>query len=245
MARFYAPDLKHVSSIEGPEAFHAFAVLRLKIGDFCTLFDGLGTEQKARILNIDKDSFEYEPIITQASPKPPCSLHLSQAIPKGKAMDLILQKTTEVGVSSIYPLLSNRSVIELAVNKQKPKTEKWVQTSVEACKQCGQNWLPQIHPYSDIETYLGVTSSLKGLKLIASLQPDAKSLTKVISQAKSEGLIKDIYYLVGPEGDFTPSEMGEARSCGYIPVSLGPNILRSETAAIFLTSILFYELNFA
>ena len=245
MARFFAPDLKQSSTLEGSEAYHAHSVLRLKEGDFCTLFDGLGTEQKARIKTINKDSFSYESIITQQIPKPAYSLNLIQAIPKGKAMDLVLQKTTELGVSSIYPILSNRSVINLPENKQEPKTEKWSQTVTEACKQCGQNWAPKIHAYTNLNDYLENTRSNKGVKLIASLQPDARPLSEVIQEAKTESDITEVYYMVGPEGDFTPAEMGSARSCGYSPISLGPNILRSETAAIFLTSVLFYELDAA
>ena len=158
-------------------------------------------------------------------------------------MDLIVQKATELGVGKIVPLLSERTVVLLEKEESEKKREKWKQVVIEAAKQSGQNWLPEVvapvspkHFFSTFDEY--------ELPLVASLQRDARSLKKVLATFRDlhGRRPRTALILIGPEGDFTPAETSWAKSAGCIPVSLGPIVLRAETAAIFSLSVLSYEL---
>ncbi len=242
MHRFLCPDLS-AGFLSREESHHAAVVLRMKEGDACSLFNGKGGEAKAVLTRVQKNKTEYRTLSIQQSSDAAYRLILGQAIPKGKAMDLILQKATELGLQEIYPLASDHSVVQLDEDRIESKLNKWKQTLVEACKQCGQNTLPVLHPVSKIQDFLDAHQASKGLKLIGSLQPDARPLGQVLEESKKAGPLKEVVFLVGPEGDFTPSEIGKARSAGYVPVTLGPQVLRTETASIYLISVLSYELS--
>jgi len=237
--RFYVQNLDE-RALDAAESRHATQVLRLKEGSLITAFNGRGKEAKVRITSACKERVEFEVLSQQQNPLPACHLQLCQALPKGKAMDWILQKVTELGVQSIFPIQSDRSVVAIDEDKSEHKLERWTQTVSEACKQCGQNWLPQVHAPSSLQAFLDSLNP-GGLRLIASLQPEAKPLPQVLKDAWAQGPVPHIIYMVGPEGDFTPSEIGKARAAGFLPVSLGPNILRTETATLYLTSALLYE----
>jgi 16S rRNA (uracil1498-N3)-methyltransferase len=241
MHRFYCPNPDSLT-LDEDESHHALQVLRLSPGDLATVFDGRGHEAKVRLVEPHGRSVRFEILARQTSPAPAFTLSLGQAVPKNKAMDWIVQKTTELGLHAIWPILSDRTVIQVDGERGDAKQHKWQQTALEACKQCGQNRLPVIHPCLSTTDFLA-QSGQPQLKLIASLQPDARPLHQILDEARAHGPIREVLYLIGPEGDFTPSEIGKARSTGYLPVSLGPNILRSETAALYLASVLLHELN--
>jgi 16S rRNA (uracil1498-N3)-methyltransferase len=210
-------------------------VLRLKLGDTLNVFDGSGHEAQARITEIAKDSVRLTILQQSSTPALPCRITLAQAIPK-KNMDLIVQKATELGVSSIVPLVSDRSVVK--PDEDSKKTERWREIALEACKQCGNNWLPEIEAPQQAHDYLASLPK-HDLKLIASLQPDAKPLKTILGEPANQ---KSVLILIGPEGDFTPAELSLAKSAGCLPLSLGPLVLRAETAAIYALSILHHEL---
>jgi 16S rRNA (uracil1498-N3)-methyltransferase len=133
-------------------------------------------------------------------------------------------------------------VVHLDQDSATAKLGKWQQLVLEACKQCGQNTLPNLHVPSAPAAFFQQTQSLRSLKLIASLQPEARPIAQVLKSTREERPVDDVLVVIGPEGDFTPSEIGSARAHGFLPVSLGPLILRSETASIFTASVLAYEL---
>src|ERR1017187_10381449 len=200
MHRFYLPNLQQ-ATLGAEEAHHALNVLRLKAGDTVNVFDGRGHEAQASISQISNQSAQLK-LLTQSSvPSLPCRITLAQAIPK-KSMDLIVQKATELGVATIVPLVSERSVVKL--DDDSKKTERWREIALEACKQCGNNWLPEIHPPRKTREFLNSPGSFD-LKLIASLQPDSKLLKPILGDAATP---KSVLILVGPEGDFTPAELG-------------------------------------
>ncbi|MFQ3671198.1 MAG: 16S rRNA (uracil(1498)-N(3))-methyltransferase, partial [Verrucomicrobiia bacterium] len=167
-------------------------------------------------------------------------VHLGQAIPKGKSMDLILQKATELGAACITPILAERSVVDLDAERIEAKRDKWQTTVLEACKQCGQNWLPEVQVPARLQDFLDGLPKV-GLRLIASLQPDARPMPVVLREATAGGPLREVTLMIGPEGDFTPAELGRARAAGFLPVSLGPHVLRTETASLFCLSALLYE----
>ena len=160
-------------------------------------------------------------------------------------MELIVQKAVEIGAAEIAPIISDRTVVQLDSESVAQKQSKWQQIAVEAAKQCGQNWLPRVHPPRKLDEFFsGAVDGAFDLRLIGSLQPDAQNFKKILADYSSEHGNRpcSALMLIGPEGDFTPAELGLARRHGCQPITLGPIILRVETAAIYCLSILSYEL---
>jgi 16S rRNA (uracil1498-N3)-methyltransferase len=262
MHRFFLPNLQQ-PVLATTEAHHAIHVLRLKIGDTINVFDGRGHEAQASISQISNQSVQLKLLTHSSTPPLPCRITLAQAIPK-KSMDRIVQEATELGVASIVPLLSERTVVKIDEDPKQlaskySKVDRWREVALEACKQCGNNWLPEIQPPRMAREFIGKPGQFD-LKLIASLQPDAKPLKQILTgtsfvvgrvpsrggtDAPTEGsgpTTPTILLLIGPEGDFTPAELSLAKSAGCLPLSLGPLVLRAETAALYALSILHHEL---
>jgi len=241
MKRFYAASFDH-GALDAEESRHCAQVLRLGVGDIFTAFNGKGAEAKARVTAVERDEVKFEVLARAATPQTAHPVWLAQALTKPKSMDMILQKATELGVSELVPLKSDHSVAHLDEERAEAKADKWQKLVIEAAKQCGQNWLPVVH--APIPPKAFVTEIPRGaVKLIASLQPEATPLKGVLREHLA-GLKAGtpIVVMIGPEGDFTPAEIGQARSAGFIPVSLGKIILRAETAAFFVLSSIAYEL---
>jgi 16S rRNA (uracil1498-N3)-methyltransferase len=242
--RFYLPPARwRAMTLENGEAHHCADVLRLCQKSKVVVFDGRGTEATAEIASIGKGKVQLRSLSTIKTERLRCTVTLAQAIPKGKKMDTIVQKATELGVSRIVPLLSERTVVHLEKEDGDKKREKWEQIAIEAAKQCGQNWLPEIVAPITPKAFLGDLDRYEAL-LIASLQADARGFKQVFADFYEQHGRRPVsaLILIGPEGDFTPAEASLAKSAGCMPVSLGPIVLRSETAAIFCLSVLAYEL---
>jgi 16S rRNA (uracil1498-N3)-methyltransferase len=218
--------------------------MRLKVGDTASVFDGRGHEARCRIEKVGKGSVRLAILQHSGTPPLPCRITLAQAIPK-KNMDLIVQKATELGVSVILPLVSQRTVVQLDEDSKKlaskhSRLERWREIALESCKQCGNNWLPEVQPPQKVRDFLGSPGKFE-LKLIGSLQPDAKPLKKILADLAP----RSVLILIGPEGDFTPAELAQAKSAGCLPLSLGPLVLRADTAALYALSILHHELQYS
>ncbi len=246
MSRFYiAPqnwDLDRLV-LDEAETHHALGVLRLAQGDKIVVFNGQGTEAAAEVVETGKRFIQLRNLGHSKSAPLACQITLAQAVPKGKNMELIIQKATELGVAAIVPLLSERTVVHLEGGDLGKKQEKWQAIATEACKQCGQNWLPEVRNPATLKAFFNSNSRFD-LMLIASLQPDARHLKSVLAEhhASKGRLPEKVLILVGPEGDFSPAEISSAKSNGCLPITLGPIVLRTETAAIYCLSILNYEL---
>src|SRR5436305_8317344 len=132
-------------SLSGAEAHHARDVLRMKRGDRAVLFNGRGREITAEIVDLAGEKMRLHKLHETETPPLRCRITLGQAIPKGKNMDLIVQKAVEIGATEIAPLISERTIVNLDQKDAEQKKEKWQQVAIEAAKQCGQNWLPQLH----------------------------------------------------------------------------------------------------
>jgi 16S rRNA (uracil1498-N3)-methyltransferase len=226
--RFFLADLRQLV-LTGGQAHHCRRVLRLKAGDVVSVFDGCGNQAECRITGFTRDSVCLEAIWRFSTQRPPCHITLAQAVPK-KNMDWIIEKATELGAAEIVPLISERAV----ARPDAGKLRRWREIALESCKQCGNNWLPVIHPPQSLAGFLRSVDGYD-LKLVASLQPDAKRLGSIPPAAS-------VLLLIGPEGDFTPAEYELAKSAGCRPLSLGPLVLRAETAAVCALSIIRYEL---
>ncbi len=246
MHRFYiSPENwnPHALALTGSEAHHARDVLRMKPAEKLVLFNGRGREITAEIVDLRGDRIQLRKLHEAETPALRCQIILGQAIPKGKNMDLIVQKAVEIGAAEIAPIISDRTVVQVDPENVAQKRAKWQQIAIEAAKQCGQNWLPQVHEPRSLGDFFAASATFD-LRLIGSLQPDAQHLKEILADYSSEHrhLPGSVLMLVGPEGDFTPAELALARRHGCHPITLGPIILRVETAAIYCLSILSYEL---
>jgi 16S rRNA (uracil1498-N3)-methyltransferase len=239
MHRFFLSNLQQ-PTLGAEETHHALHVLRLKVGDTLNVFDGRGHEAQCAIAEISKDTVRLKVLTQTTTPALPFCITLAQAIPK-KSMDLIVQKATELGVAVIVPLASERTLVKL--DDDSKRMDRWREIALESCKQCGNNWLPEIQPPRKARAFL-TSLAPYDLKLIGSLQPDSKPLKTILSGTSALGYsgTSSVLILIGPEGDFTPAELNLAKSAGCLPLSLGPLILRAETAAIYTLSILHHEL---
>ncbi len=245
MPRFYiSPERWNPASLElgEEEAHHALHVLRMKAGDRAVLFNGQGCQATAEITATTKRTVSLKALgLTQAAPQR-CRVTLGQAIPKGKNMDLVVQKATELGAAAVAPLLTEHTVVQCDAREAVHKQEKWQAVAVEACKQCGQNWLPSVLTPQPMERLL---QNAFDLKLIASLAPGSRHPKEVLAEALRERggtPPQSVLILIGPEGDFTPGETALALDAGSQPITLGPIVLRTETAALYCLSVLSYEL---
>jgi len=246
MHRFYiAPETWNPDALalRGAEAHHARDVLRMKSGDRAVLFNGRGREITAEIIDLSGDEVQLSRLHEAETPPLRCRITLGQAIPKGKNMDLIVQKAVEIGAAEIAPLISERTIVDLDPKEAEQKKTKWQQIAIEAAKQCGQNWLPTVHAPRKLKDFFSHAGSFD-LRLIGSLQPDAIHLKKILADYSEQHRHRpeNVLMLVGPEGDFTPAELALAKTHGCLPITLGPIILRVETAAIYCLSVLSYEL---
>ncbi len=225
------------------ESHHLVIVNRAATGDTVVAFDGRGAEWICELSNDDRMHATLKVRFGQRAKPLPFELTLGQALPKGPHMDAIVRKATELGVAHIVPLESERTQVRLDDERSGKKTEKWQTAALEAAKQCGNPWLPEISP---VQTATAFMESARGfdLKLIASLQPGAKPLKRVLAafHAAQGRAPKKVLWLIGPEGDFTPAESSLAKSTGFEPITLGPLVLRCETAAIYALSVLSHEL---
>src|SRR6266480_2061150 len=246
MHRFYlSPEHWDPSALtlRGTEAHHARDVLRMRRGERAVLFNGRGREVTAEVVDLARDEIRLRKLHETETPPLRCRIALAQAIPKGKNMDLIVQKAVEIGAAEIAPLISERTIVDLDAKEAEQKKAKWQQIAIEAAKQCGQNWLPAVQVPRKLKDFFSDAGNFD-LRLIGSLQPDAIHLKKILGDYTDQhrDRPKSVLMLVGPEGDFTPAELALAKTHGCRPITLGPIILRVETAAIYCLSVLSYEL---
>jgi 16S rRNA (uracil1498-N3)-methyltransferase len=247
MHRFYLPpeNCKGDSlKLAGGEAHHALHVLRLKHGDEIVVIDGAGSELFCEIENLSRDSFSLRVTKRNSIAPPPCAITLLVAIPKGKIIESIIQKSVELGARKIVPLLSERVITRLDERDREHKREQWQQVAIEAVKQCGAAWLPKIETPMEIEKFLARKEKFD-LSLVGSLQTERRHPREIISEfEKANGRPpKSVSVWIGPEGDFTLDELEAIQNSGAQPITLGNLTLRVETAAIYCLSFLNYELS--
>ena len=245
MHRFFIPPSEihnRPLSLNKAEAKHARSVLRIREGDRVIVLNGEGKELLCKASTVRSESTTLN--VIQENNIPPLSFEITlyQAVTKGKTMDMIIQKATELGASRIVPVLSERSVPDWDNAKSASKVEKWKSVCIESIKQCGSAWIPKLElPMKPNQAIKDSHNS--EISLIATLQSDAKHPREYIDSFHNENnRIPDrISIWIGPEGDYTPAEINVIRTTA-LPITLGPLVLRSETAAIYCLSFLNYEL---
>ncbi len=246
MHRFYLPTVLGASNtltLLDREAHHAAQVLRIRVGERVSVLDGVGCEFLCDVQNVSRKSVSLEVQQKNFTSPLPYRITLLQAVPKGKIIESIIQKATELGVARIVPVLSERVTTHLDEKSSSDKLEKWRLTTIEAIKQCGQPWLPQVDAPITPKAFLAREEKFD-LPLVASLQKDSQHPRKYFNAfaAKQQRKPQSVCIWIGPEGDFSPTEMEEIKSAGALPISLGQLVLRCETAAVYGLSILNYEL---
>lgn len=245
LARFHLPPDRwsnDAACLEGEEAKHCAQVMRRGVGDEIIIFDGVGNQARGVITASTGRQVELKLIEWHQTPPPAVSVSLIQAIPKGSNMELIIEKAVELGISRIHPVFTERTVVRLDSKDAAKKQQKWQRIALEACKQCGQDWLPTVHTPSSFAEACR-REKQEGLKLIAAIQPEARPLKAILAEARASALrSRQATLCIGPEGDFTPTEYALAREHGFMAMTLGPIILRVETATLFSLSILQHEL---
>jgi 16S rRNA (uracil1498-N3)-methyltransferase len=245
--RFYLPPEQcagDVLRLEGREAHHALHVLRVKLGEPVIVLDGRGREFFCEIADASRTAMTLKVKRRNSVPPPSSGITLLQAVPRGKIIESIIQKAVELGAQRIVPLLTERVLTHLDGNEGANKREKWQQVAIEAIKQCGAAWLPEIAAPVSLST-INPHLSTAELSLVGSLQPKRRHPRECFQEFQtSHGrLPQSVAVWIGPEGDFTVDELKMIEASGALPISLGPLTLRVETAAIYCLSMLNYELH--
>ncbi|MEW6623575.1 MAG: 16S rRNA (uracil(1498)-N(3))-methyltransferase [Bacillota bacterium] len=225
--------------IKGDEAHHLIYVLRLKEGSIIALFDGKGSRSLARIENIARDSVQAHILETLPNNEPPIEVILYQALPKRDKLEFIIQKAVELGVSQIIPIVTKRTIVRMNDRKTENRVHRWDKISLEACKQAGRSRVPAIGEPMFFNK--AVKKPVSRFLLMPFEGEDQRGLKQVLAEAR-ESKTTSIGVFIGPEGGWDSEEVAVAKAAGVITVSLGPRILRTETASMAVLSMIMYEL---
>ncbi len=242
MPHFFVPP-ENISAdriaITGQDAFHLKNVLRVKKGESLGVSDGENHIYQVRVVELSHGS-----VVTQILEKkslecePQTTITLVQSLAKHPKMEWIVQKGTEIGVSRFWPVLTERSIPHLNSAKQDKQSKRWQKISEAAAKQCGRLKIPQV---STVRSWPEALGSLKSMDLvILPWEGETKQGIKtVLAKRKTP---RSLAVLIGPEGGFSQREAGEAQKAGALPVTLGPRILRTETAGLIACALILHEL---
>ena len=237
MRRFFieTPLLAEVA-IQGQDARHITRVLRLQVGDKLILVAPDGSTGIGEITNLG-DEVTLQLIETIIEEKEaPVNVYLAQGLPKSDKMDYIVQKAVELGVRGVYPMAAEHCVVQYDQAKQKTRRERWQKIAVEAAKQCGRAVVPVVEPVASLAS------------ILASVDPETIVLmlyegqaAQGLKQALAERPGKSYLLLIGPEGGFSAKEVALCENHGVMVVTMGPRILRTETAALAGVAVVMYE----
>jgi 16S rRNA (uracil1498-N3)-methyltransferase len=235
MPRFHCPQpLRPGSLVDLPEAVaHHLHVVRQQSGDELVLFNGEGGQARARLVEIGKRRATAEIIAIEAvDVELPFRVTLAQGLPEGSKMDWIVEKAVELGVSAVQPLAAQRSVVRLSGDRADKRLAHWQAVVVSASEQCGRNRLADVAPVQDLLHWLAHGT---GDRTAILLSPNAPSSLAHWARAQAP---RDVTLLVGPEGGFSSQEEQAALAAGALPLSMGPRVLRTETAGLAALAIL-------
>lgn len=246
MHRFYLPPERCAGEslrLDGREAHHALHVLHLKHGELVTVLDGIGNEFMCLVTGSSRDAVTLSISLKNFAPAPLCSITLLVGVPKGKIIESIIQKAVELGAHRIVPLLTERVVTHLDDDGTAGKRDKWQQVAVEAIKQCGAAWLPKVETPQTPAQFLARREGFD-LSLVGALQKERRHPREILREFETTHarMPQSVGVWIGPEGDFTPTELQAIQTAGALPITLGNLTLRVETAAIYCLSFLNYAL---
>jgi len=218
--------------LDESESRHLSQVLRAQVGEPVTVLDGAGGLFECRIERVTKRNVFLAVEKREHRSPVPYEISLFQAIPKGKVMEWIVQKATELGARRIVPIHTERTVVEIGADFH--KVDKWRAIAIESIKQCGSPYLPQID--TPVE-FANAIRQVSGLSFVAALAPGAGEMHEYFGRDR-----RPVQIWVGPEGDFTPGEIEQLQSAGVHSITLGPLVLRCDTAAISALALAAHQL---
>ncbi len=226
-------------TISGSDAKHIATVLRMSAGDRLVLLTGDGRECVGAITRASRTEVAGTVVSTApAAAEPAVEIELIQCLPKGDKMDLVVQKCVEIGVSRVVPAISQRSVVRPREDQAEKKTARWRRIAEEASKQCGRSAIPDVASLTAfVDAVAGAAHD--ALKLIPFELESERSLKSVLSETISRKII----LCIGSEGGFAKEEVDFAVSRGFIPVTLGRRILRTETAGLVVAACILYHMD--
>jgi len=214
-----------VVALPNQAAHHAGRVLRLAIGDDVVLFDGRGGEHAGRITALGRKVRVVLVRHDEVEREAPLRITLAQALVANEKMDWVVQKAVELGVAAIVPLATERSVVRLAGDRAARRVEHLRQVTVAACEQCGRNRVPPVAELARLPDFLAAQAASAAVRL--TFDPGAGQRLSTLDLAGREVLL-----LIGPEGGLSGNETAAAQAAGFLPVALGPRVLRTETAGL-------------
>lgn len=246
MRRFFLPPCEargDLLTLSAGESHHAAGVLRVQPGDAVTVLDGAGGELFCRVRSVVRRAVTLDVIERRRRAEPWCRITLFQAIPKGAVMETIAEKAAELGAWRVMPVFTARCEVHLDAASATRKVEKWRHTAIEAVKQCGSPWLPEITAPLMFRDALASEPKCE-LSAFASLHAGAQPPRSVMEKfiASHQRMPRTLAIWIGPEGDFTPEELAALQSAGALPVTLGPRVLRCDTAAVSCLAVFNAEL---
>jgi 16S rRNA (uracil1498-N3)-methyltransferase len=221
--------------LAGEEAHHCGRVLRKVPGDEVEIFDGAGRVATARVATVGRERVGVEVTAERRESPAGMRVRLAPAILKGDAFDWLLEKAVELGATSVQPVLTSRVVARPGSGEWERKRARWQRRMLEAAKQCHTPFLPELLPPAEFADLIQ-TEQPGGWRLLPALTPGVEPLARAMETGPEGG--GEALVATGPEGDFTAEEVEAAVGAGFVPVSLGPLILRAETAAIAALSYL-------
>ena len=228
-------------SIFGENVNHIKNVLRMKEGEEIIICDSDGTDYHSKIVSLGKDEVVAEIISSGISEaEMPFRVHLFQGLPKKDKMEMIIQKSVELGVYEIIPVMTKRVIVKIDdKKKEEAKLKRWQAISESAAKQSGRGIIPEVKPCMSFKEALKYATSMNKVFIPYENAPntdaDMKEYLNLISSIQKD---TDVAVFIGPEGGFEPSEVEEAINTGAVPISLGKRILRTETAGMMLLSVM-------
>lgn len=241
MPRFFVSEdqiKKDHVTITGSDANHIQNVLRLKVGDAIDILNSTSKIYAAKIVKESKEEIKCEIVsVRSIKSEPAIKVTIAQSLPKGHKMDLIVQKCTELGVHKIIPFLSERTVIKLGKEKKRERALRWQRIAKSSAEQSGRGIIPHIEEIKTFEELLDYPKQYD-LSLIPWEMEEKKTLKETLKGNKK---IKSIAIAIGPEGGFSRDEIEKAKKTGFIPITLGRRILRTETAPLVILSMISYE----
>jgi 16S rRNA (uracil1498-N3)-methyltransferase len=224
--------------LRGDEADHLARVLRLGPGAQVVVFDGCGHEYMTVVERLETQEVVCRILFDVAPQSPPTvSIALGQGLPKADKFDWVIQKTTELGVSEIVPLITDRVIPHISGPHMARKVGRWEKLAREACKQSGRATVPHLWPPTPLDTFLASCQSAK-LKLMLWEGEDTRLLRTVLAASAP---VASVAMVVGPEGGLTPQEVTRGEDAGFLVVGLGKRILRTETAGVVAVALLQYQ----
>lgn len=235
---FISPDQINGTSITvtGEDVRHIATVLRMKAGEELLLCDGRGNEYSVKIISVDRSQVVTEILNQTHRELTDPRITLAQGLPKSDKMDFIVQKATELGVSSVVPVITERTIVK--VKDEEKRVSRWQKIAREAAMQSSRPDIPAISNIISFKDFLRTINSEPGTLLLLPWEEGTEPISNVL---RSNSGLRNIIVLIGPEGGFSAKEAETAKEIGFHLVSLGPNILRTETAALAVLAIMAYE----